>query len=95
MRFGLQNDVILIQLRVHGVDLPLSEGVVQSVIYGRGRDSQPRCRRTIKLQRNRQSAGLLVGRNIFELMKHLVKDGAVVIDPADEITGAMILKAPA
>ena len=41
-------------------------------------------------------ASQMFGRNIFELMKHLVKDGAVVIDPADgEITGAMILKAPA
>jgi H+-translocating NAD(P) transhydrogenase subunit alpha len=38
-------------------------------------------------------ASQMFGRNIFELMKHLVKDGAVVIDPADEITGAMMLKA--
>jgi H+-translocating NAD(P) transhydrogenase subunit alpha len=36
-------------------------------------------------------ASQMFGRNIFELLKHLVKDGALVLDPADEITGAMMM----
>src|SRR6185437_3270756 len=36
-------------------------------------------------------ASQMFGRNIFELLKHLVKDGALVLDPADEITGAMLM----
>ena len=40
LRLALQNHVVLIHLRVHRVDLPLAEGVVQSVIDGRRRDAQ-------------------------------------------------------
>lgn len=36
-------------------------------------------------------ASQMFGRNILELMKHLVKDGALVLDPNDEITGAMMM----
>src|SRR5689334_14224847 len=36
-------------------------------------------------------ASQMFGRNIFELLKHLVKDGALVLDPSDEITGAMLV----
>jgi NAD(P) transhydrogenase subunit alpha len=36
-------------------------------------------------------ASQMFGRNILELMKHLVRDGALVLDSADEITGAMML----
>lgn len=36
-------------------------------------------------------ASQMFGRNVFELLKHLVKDGNVVIDPADEITGPMMI----
>jgi NAD(P) transhydrogenase subunit alpha len=36
-------------------------------------------------------ASQMFGRNILELMKHLVKDGALVIDKNDEITGAMMM----
>jgi NAD(P) transhydrogenase subunit alpha len=36
-------------------------------------------------------ASQMFGRNILELMKHLVKDGALVIDKTDEITGAMMM----
>jgi H+-translocating NAD(P) transhydrogenase subunit alpha len=37
-------------------------------------------------------ASQMFGRNIFELLKHLVRDGQLVIDPADEITAAMTLR---
>jgi NAD(P) transhydrogenase subunit alpha len=36
-------------------------------------------------------ASQMFGRNILELMKHLVKDGALVLDKSDEITGAMMM----
>ena len=36
-------------------------------------------------------ASQMFGRNILELLKHLVKDGALVIDKDDEITGAMMM----
>ena len=36
-------------------------------------------------------ASQMFGRNILALLQHLVKDGAVVLDPADEITGAMLM----
>jgi NAD(P) transhydrogenase subunit alpha len=36
-------------------------------------------------------ASQMYGRNILTLLQHLIKDGAVNIDPADEITGAMLV----
>ena len=36
-------------------------------------------------------ASQMFGRNILSLLQHLVKDGVLVIDPADEITGAMLM----
>ena len=40
LRVGFQNHVILIQLRVQGVDLALPEGVVERVVDGGGRDAE-------------------------------------------------------
>ncbi|MEP6494657.1 MAG: Re/Si-specific NAD(P)(+) transhydrogenase subunit alpha [bacterium] len=36
-------------------------------------------------------ASQMFGRNIFELLKHLVNDGALHLDASDEITGAMMM----
>jgi NAD(P) transhydrogenase subunit alpha len=36
-------------------------------------------------------ASQMFGRNILELLKHLAKDGALNLDAADEITGAMMM----
>jgi len=36
-------------------------------------------------------ASQMFGRNILALLQHLVKDGRLAVDPADEITGAMLL----
>jgi NAD/NADP transhydrogenase alpha subunit len=36
-------------------------------------------------------ASQMFGRNITELLKHLVQDGALNLDPGDEITGAMMM----
>ena len=42
LRLTLQHNVVLIQLRIHRVDLALAEGVIQSVIDGGGRDAKTR-----------------------------------------------------
>jgi NAD(P) transhydrogenase subunit alpha len=36
-------------------------------------------------------ASQMFGRNILELLKHLIKDGALQLDESDEITGAMLM----
>src|SRR5215831_2108041 len=36
-------------------------------------------------------ASQMFGRNILELLKHLVQGGALVLEPTDEITGAMMM----
>ena len=36
-------------------------------------------------------ASQMFGRNILALLQHLVKDGSLVLDPSDEITGAMLM----
>ena len=36
-------------------------------------------------------ASQMFGRNILELLKHVVKDGVLTLDAADEITGAMMM----
>jgi NAD(P) transhydrogenase subunit alpha len=36
-------------------------------------------------------ASQMFGRNILALLQHLVKDGALVVEPNDEITGAMLM----
>jgi NAD(P) transhydrogenase subunit alpha len=36
-------------------------------------------------------ASQMFGRNILALLQHLVKDGSLVLDPTDEITGAMLV----
>jgi NAD(P) transhydrogenase subunit alpha len=36
-------------------------------------------------------ASQMFGRNIQELLKHLIQDGAMTLDPGDEITGAMLM----
>ena len=36
-------------------------------------------------------ASQMFGKNVLTLLQHLIKDGAIRIDPADEITGAMLI----
>ena len=66
LRLRLQDHVVLVELRVHGVDLALAESVVERVVDGRRRDSQPRGGDAVDGQRHRQSAGLLVGGHVFQ-----------------------------
>jgi hypothetical protein len=37
---AFENNMVLIHLRVHRVNLPLTEGVIQCVVDGRGRDAK-------------------------------------------------------
>ena len=67
MRLRLHDHVILVQLRVHGVDLALAEGVVQCVVDGCRRDAQSRRRHPVDRQRHRQPSGLLIGSHVFQL----------------------------
>ena len=67
MRFRFQNHVILVQLRVHRVDLALPEGVVERVVDRRRGDSQARRRRPVDDQGDRESSGLLIRGHVFEV----------------------------
>ena len=82
LRLALENNVVLIHLRVHRVDLPLTEGVVQSVIDGRGRDAQSRGGDPVDHQRYRQPSRLLIGGNVFQFRQ--------LLQPADETVGPVI-----
>ena len=71
LRLRLKNHMVLVQLRVHRVDLPLTEGIVECIVDRRGSDTQARGRGAIDHQRDGQAAHLLVGGNIFELRQLL------------------------
>ncbi len=34
LRFALEDDVVLVHLRIHRADLPLAESVIEGVVYG-------------------------------------------------------------
>ncbi len=57
--------MVLVGLGVHGVDLALAEGVVESVVDGGGSDAEAGSGGAINDERNGKSTGLLVGGNIF------------------------------
>src|SRR5580704_9068294 len=59
--------VELVELRVHRIDLALSQSVVQCVVDGRRCDAETRGRDTIDDQRDREPSRLLVGGDILEL----------------------------
>ena len=71
LRLTLENHVILIHLRIHRADLPLTESVIQSVVDGRGRDSESRSGDAVNHQRHRQSSGLLIGCDVLEFWQLL------------------------
>jgi len=59
--------MVLVQLRVHGADLALPIGVIERAVDGGRRNAEPRCGHAINNQRDRQTAGLLVGSHIGKL----------------------------
>ena len=78
LRLRLQNHVVLIQLRIHRVDLALAKGVVQRVVDGGRRDAQPRSGDAVDHQRDGKPARLLIGGHILQLRQLLqLRDKAV------------------
>ena len=67
LRQSFKDHVVLIELRVHRIDLALSQSVVQSVVDGRRRNAKARSRDTVDDHRHCQPSGLLVGGDILEL----------------------------
>jgi hypothetical protein len=70
-RVGLQNHVVLVQLRVHGVDLALSERIVERIVDGRWRDAEAGSGGAIDGDRFRHAAQLLIGRHVGQFRKLL------------------------
>ena len=66
LRLTFENDVVLIHLRIHRADLPLTKGVIQCVIDGCRRDAEPRSCNAVNHQRYGQPSRLLIGGNIFQ-----------------------------
>ncbi len=71
MRLYFQNHVVLIELRKHGGDLALAVGVIQRLIDGGGRDSQPRSRLAIVHQARLQPQHLLIAGHVAQFGKLL------------------------
>ena len=68
LRGGLKDHVVLVELRIEGVDLALAEGVVERVVDGGGRDAE--ARRGDAVDHPAETAlapGLLVGGHVFQL----------------------------
>ena len=82
LRLAFQNDVVLVHLRIHGADLPLAERVIKSVIDGGGRDAEARGGNTVDYQRYGETAGLLIGGNVFQ--------AGQLLEPGDETIGPVI-----
>ena len=71
LRLTLEHDMVLIHLRIHRVNLPLAESIVQSVIDGCRRDAKPRGRDPVNHQRYREPSRLLIGRDVFQFRQLL------------------------
>ena len=66
LRLTFQNNMVLIDLRIHRADLPLTESVIQGVIDGRRRDAKSRGGNPVNHERYGQPACLLIGGDIFQ-----------------------------
>lgn len=82
LRLALEHDMVLIDLGIHRVDLPLAEGIIESVINRGGRYAKSRGRDPVNHQRYSQPSRLLIGGDIFQLRQ--------LIQPADESVGPVI-----
>ena len=65
------DDVVLVQLRVHRADLPLTEGVVERVVDRRRRDTEARRGDAVDDQRDGPTTRLLIRRDVLELRQRL------------------------
>ena len=66
-RLRLEHDAVLVQLREHGRDLPLAEGVVEGVVEHLRRDAQARRRGPIEDHARLEALALLVARDVAQL----------------------------
>ena len=82
LRLTLENNVVLIHLRIHRVDLPLTEGVIQGVIDRRGRDAKSRGGDPVDHQRYGKPSRLLIGGDVFQFRQ--------LLQPVDETVGPVI-----
>ena len=82
MKLGIrfQDDVILIHLRVHRIDLALAERVIESAVDRLRCDSKARRGNAVDHQRFRYAAQLLIRRDIGEFRKLREFCGEVVHD---------------
>jgi hypothetical protein len=71
LRVGFENHVILVELRVHRVDLPLPECIVERVIDSGWSDAEAGCCCTIDDERHGQAPRLLIGGNVFKFFQRL------------------------
>ena len=91
LRFALEHNVILIHLRIHRVDLPLAEGVIQSVIDGRRRDAQARGGDPVNHQSYGQPSQLLIGRDVFQL-RQLLQSVDEAVGPGIQLGGVGVFE---
>jgi len=80
LRLRLKHHMILIHLRIHGVDLPLPESVIQRVVDRGGRDAETRRGYPIDIQINGEPAHLLIAGNVFQF-RQLAKLADETIGP--------------
>src|SRR5208283_4033312 len=76
LRLTLEYHMVLVYLRIHRADLPLTESVIQSVIDGRRRDAQSRSGDPVDHQGYRHPSQLLIGGHVFQFRQ--------LLQPADE-----------
>ena len=91
LRLTLQHNVVLVHLRIHGADLPLTEGVIQSVIDGRGRDAQSRGGDPVDHQRYGEPSQLLIGGHVFQF-RQLVQAADETVGPVIQFIGIGVFK---
>ena len=86
LRLTLKHNVILIHLRIHRADLPLTEGVIERVVDGCRRNAKSRGCDPVNHQRYGQASRLLIGRDIFQF-RRLLQTGDETVGPVIQFIG--------
>ena len=97
-RVGFQNNVVLVQLRVHGINLPLPECVIERVVDGRRSDAKSRSGGAINNYGFRHAAQLLIGCHVgklrqFPKLSHQLADYAVQLILIRIFNGVLVFRA--
>ena len=91
MRLAFEDDVVLVQLGVHGVDLALAEGVVEGVVDGGGSDAEAGGGGAVDDERDGETAGLFVGGDVFKVGQ-ILKASDEAIGPVAEFVGVGVFE---